>query len=152
MVQLLRCRDRWWVGSKMNAPRTWQEEQSQKLRRIWVEKPCLETFFLSKVFLWADKSLYKYLFKSGVIGVYCVWIKQPCSPSYYNHRIRKEDTIKFWDRLVSWVSLSCHRLEVFTRSTKLPDRHDPPLLPILKTPQQPLSSSPSTILSFKTIS
>ena len=148
----LQCRDRWWVGSKMNAPRTWQEEQSQKLWRFELRNPAFRCSFCLMFIYGQTKKLYKSPLRLGVIGVYCVKIKQPCSLSYYNHRKRKANMMKFWDKLVRGVSLSCHRLEVFTRRTKLPEIHDPPLLSILKTPQKPLSASSSTILSFKILS
>ena len=136
----------------MNAPRTWQEEQSQKLWRIELRNPAFRCSFCLMFIYGQTKKLYKSPLRLGVIGVYCVKIKQPCSLSYYNHRKRKANMMKFWDKLVRGVSLSCHRLEVFTRNTKHPDRQDPPLLSILKTPQQPLSASSSTILSFKILS
>ena len=136
----------------MNAPRTWQEEQSQKLWRIELRNPAFRCSFCLMFIYGQTKKLYKSPLRLGVIGVYCVKIKQPCSLSYYNHRKRKANMMKFWDKLVRGVSLSCHRLEVFTRRTKHPDRQDPPLLSILKTPQQPLSASSSTILSFKILS
>ena len=152
LAQLLRCRDRWWVGSKMNAPCTWQEEQSQKLWRIELRNPAFSCSFCLMFIYGQTKKLYKSPLRLGVIGVYCVKIKQPCSLSCYNHRKRKANMMKFWDKLVRGVSLSCQCLEVFTRRTKRPDRHHPPLLSILKTPQQPLSASSSTILSFKILS
>ena len=138
----------------MNAPCTWQEEQSQKLRRIELRNPAFRCSFCLMFIYGQTKKLYKSPLRLGVIGVYCVKIKQPCSLSYYNHRKRKANMMKFRDKLVRGVSLSCQCLEVFTSRTKTkrPDRHHPPLLSILKTPQQPLSASSSTILSFKILS